>query len=142
MARSSASPQHHIQRCPTSEEFQVQTEQLILINGPSCTKNFCNRSFLVKHYTYMPGIIRVGCFDVEHSEVAIASTSARPVVTVHHAGDARRIIKSTFGLTGRRGLTRSRVLRLPEPPVALAVPLLGEDSIPSQSGDGSKRLDS
>jgi hypothetical protein len=77
----------------------------------------------------LSGIIGVGFFDVEHSEVAIVSTSARPVVTVHHAGDARRIIKSTLGLTGRRGLTRSRVLRLPEPPVALAVPLLGEDSI-------------
>ena len=86
----------------------------------------------MKHYLHARDncrIIRVGFFDVEHSEIAIASTSARPVVTVHHGGDARRIIKSTLGLTGRRGLTRSRVLRLPEPPVALAVPLLGEDSI-------------
>ena len=33
-----------------------------------------------------------GFFDVEHSEVAIGSRSARPVVTVYHAGDARRII--------------------------------------------------
>ena len=29
VAHSFASPQHHIQRCTTSEEFQVQTKQLI-----------------------------------------------------------------------------------------------------------------
>jgi hypothetical protein len=67
---------------------------------------------------------------VKHSEIAIAAASARQVATVHHAEGRRHIIaKSILGLSGRCGLTRSEVLRLPEPLVALAVPLLGEDSI-------------
>jgi hypothetical protein len=91
-------------------------------------RKFLYRFFLVKHY-YMPGIIRVVFWrrTFRDCDCCRVNPSGRDCASCR---DVRRIIaESILGLTGRCGLTRSGVLRLPEPPVTLAVPLLGEDSI-------------